>query len=121
MTGHPLSKRNLRAKVSELSEKLKAKKKLSGKDKGPSKTWVKDFLACHPELKLGCPTGIDPKWMQMFNYTTVNHHFKLLDDFLKSENIPWDNVYNMDKKGIQLGGGRKCDNTKYLFSRTAKT
>jgi len=30
MTGHPLSKCNLRAKVSELSKKLKAKKKLTG-------------------------------------------------------------------------------------------
>ncbi|KAG1813133.1 uncharacterized protein BJ212DRAFT_1482604 [Suillus subaureus] len=120
MMGHPLSKCNLCAKVSELSKKLKAKKKLTGKDKGPSKTWVKDFLTCHSELKLGCPTGIDPKRMQMFNYTTVNHHFKLLDNFLKSENIPWDNVYNMDEKGIQLGGGRKCDNMKYLFSWTAK-
>ncbi|KAG2356848.1 hypothetical protein BDR07DRAFT_1299344 [Suillus spraguei] len=109
MTGHPLSKHNLHAKVSELSEKLKEKKKLTGKDSGPGKNWIEDFLACHPELKLGHPTGIDPKRMQMFNFATVNHHFKLLDDFLKSEGIPWENVYNMDEKGIQLEGGRKCD------------
>lgn len=26
----------------------------------------------------------------------------------------------MDEKGIQLGGGRKCDNTKYFYSRSQK-
>ena len=25
-------------------------------------------------------------------------------------------MYNMDKKGIQLGGGRKLDGTQYLFA-----
>ncbi|KAG1856484.1 hypothetical protein C8R48DRAFT_674908 [Suillus tomentosus] len=95
MTGHPLSEHSFRAKVSELSEKLKAKK-LTGKDKGPLQMWISYFLACHPKIKLGWPTGIDLKCMQMFNYTTINHHFKLLDDFLKSEIISWENMYNMD-------------------------
>ena len=26
------------------------------------------------------------------------------------------NVYNMDEKGIQVGGGRKLDNTKFLYT-----
>ncbi len=30
--------------------------------------------------------------------------------------IPWENIYNMDEKGIQLGGGRKGDGQKYFFS-----
>ncbi|KAG1746663.1 uncharacterized protein EDB91DRAFT_1079978 [Suillus paluster] len=111
MTGHPLSKCNLCAKVSELSKKLKEKKRLTGKDLELEKNWIECFLTHHPEIKLGCPTGIDPKQMQMFNFTTVNHHFKLLVNFLKSKGIPWENVYNMDEKEIQLGGGRKCNNT----------
>ncbi|KAH7917210.1 DDE-domain-containing protein [Leucogyrophana mollusca] len=94
--------------------------KRSGVKKGPNKNWVNQFLERHPEVKLSCPTGLDPKQETMFNYATVNHHFKLLDDFLKSEGIPWENVYNMDEKGIQLGGGRKCDNTKYLYSQKQK-
>jgi hypothetical protein len=47
----------------------------------------------------------------------VERHFQLLGDFLKKHEITWENVYNMDEKGIQLGGGRKLDNTKYLYSR----
>ncbi|KAJ4486602.1 hypothetical protein C8J55DRAFT_424560 [Lentinula edodes] len=31
----------------------------------------------------------------------------LLSNYLKDNNIPWENVYNMDEKGVQLGGGRK--------------
>lgn len=119
MMDHTLSKHSLHAKVSELSEKLKSKK-LTGKDKGPSQMWISYFLAHHPKIKLGHPTGIDLKRMQMFNYTTINHHFKLLGDFLKLENIPWENMYNMDEKEIQIEEGRKCDNMKYLFSWKAK-
>ena len=56
----------------------------------------------------------------MFNFTVINHHFKLLDDFLKVHDIPWENVYNMDRKGIQLGEGRKGDNTKYLYAQSLR-
>ncbi|KIK77005.1 hypothetical protein PAXRUDRAFT_123848, partial [Paxillus rubicundulus Ve08.2h10] len=82
--------------------------------------WVEDFMRCHPDIKLAWPTGLNPKHAQMFNFTIINHHFKLLDNFLKVEGIPWENVYNMDEKGIQLGGRRKCNNTKYLYSRNQK-
>jgi hypothetical protein len=63
------------------------------------------------------PTGLDPKCAQNFNRSVVKCHFQLLGDFLNTHNIPWENVYNMDKKGIQLGGGRKLNNTKFLYSR----
>ncbi|KAJ4466957.1 hypothetical protein C8R41DRAFT_724388, partial [Lentinula lateritia] len=52
-----------------------------------------------------------------FNYTTVHHHFKLLSNYLKDNDIPWENVYNMDEKGVQLGGGRKNSQIRYFFSR----
>ena len=51
-----------------------------------------------------------------FNPTVVSQHFHLLGDFLKKYNVPPENMYNMDKKGIQLGGGRKLDGTRYMFS-----
>ncbi|KIL61811.1 hypothetical protein M378DRAFT_82050, partial [Amanita muscaria Koide BX008] len=101
MTGHPVSKANLKAKVFDLSERLQARAKETG-------------------IKLSRPTGLNPKRAQNFNYTTVQHHFTLLGKFLESNGIPWENVYNMDEKGIQLGGGRKGDNTKYLYSRSQK-
>lgn len=84
---------------------------------GPSKDWMDDFLKRHPEVVLGRPSGLDPKRAQAFNLTTVQHYFDLLDGFLKEHEIPWENIYNMDEKGIQLGGGRKGNRTKYLFSR----
>ena len=41
--------------------------------------------------------------------------------FLTDYDIPWDHIYNMDKKGIQLSRGRKMDNTKFLYSQAQNT
>src|SRR5882762_5227743 len=49
-----------------------------------------------------------------------NHHFKLLGDFLKMHNISWENVYNVDEKGIQLGGGQKGSQEKLFYSQGQK-
>ena len=84
--------------------------------KNPSKRWVLRFVQRHPDLVLGWPCGLDPKQAQTFNFTTCNHHLKLLGDFLKKHNIPWENVYNMDKKGVQLGGGWKGSQEKLFYS-----
>jgi hypothetical protein len=43
--------------------------------------------------------------MHNFNPAVVSQHFHLLDNFLKKYDIAPENMYNMDKKGIQLGGG----------------
>lgn len=107
MTGHAVSKRTLAPKIQEVADKPKP----------PSREWIRTFLKRHPDLVLKRPTGLDPKRARAFNYTTVNHHFKLLDSFLKKHKIPWENVYNMDEKGIQLGGGRKNGGIKYFYSR----
>ncbi|THU84575.1 hypothetical protein K435DRAFT_687196, partial [Dendrothele bispora CBS 962.96] len=63
---------------------------------------------------------LDPKRAKAFNFTTVNHHFNLLEKLLEERGIPWENVYNMDEKGIQLGGGRKGSQEKYFFARDDK-
>ncbi|KAF9033590.1 hypothetical protein BJ165DRAFT_1324339, partial [Panaeolus papilionaceus] len=52
-----------------------------------------------------------------FNRHTVGKHFDELTAFLKEHDIPWENIYNMDEKGIQLGGGRKGDGQKFFYSR----
>ena len=41
----------------------------------------------------------------------------MLGDFLEKYDVPLENMYNMDEKGIQLSGGRKLDGTRYLFAR----
>ncbi|KAG2084373.1 uncharacterized protein F5147DRAFT_797523, partial [Suillus discolor] len=63
------------------------------------------FLHRHPSIKLGRPSGLDPKRGQCFNKTTVEDHFKLLREIMEELGIPWENVYNMDEKGCQRGGG----------------
>ena len=60
--------------------------------------------------------GLKLKPTQSFNCPVVTCHFQLLGDFLSLHNIPWENIYNMDEKGIQVGCGGK-DNTKYLYAQ----
>ncbi|KAJ3792319.1 DDE superfamily endonuclease-domain-containing protein, partial [Lentinula aff. detonsa] len=68
-------------------------------------------------LKTARGSGLDPKRAQAFNFPTVNRYFEQLRQLLTEHNIPWENIYNMDEKGVQLGGGRKNSGRKYFFSR----
>ncbi|EGN97099.1 hypothetical protein SERLA73DRAFT_57716 [Serpula lacrymans var. lacrymans S7.3] len=86
----------------------------------PSKNWIYHFLEHHPEIKLGRPSGLDPKRAKFFNQTAVKKHFELVDQIMIEYNIPWENVYNMDEKGCQQGGGRGQSRIKYLISCRAK-
>lgn len=115
VTGHPVSKRTLRPKIHSI---LHAKG-YQVKQCTVSKTWIQNFLKENKErVKLARGNGLDTKRAQVFNYPTVHHHFTLLSSLLESEGIPWENVYNMDEKGIQLGGGQKNSQEKFFFSRS---
>ena len=103
MVGCPITRATLRLKCVELCRQM------------PGRTWLWCFLKCHPELKLKRATGLDPKRAQAFNYTAVNDHFVKLKKVIKDNSIPWENIYNMDEEGIQLGGGWKGDGWKYFF------
>jgi Tc5 transposase DNA-binding domain len=83
-----------------------------------SKSWIHRFTARHEDLKLGRGSGLDPKRARAFNFSTVQHHFQLLKSHMEEHGIPWENVYNMDEKGIQLGGGRKGTGLKFFFAKT---
>jgi hypothetical protein len=54
--------------------------------------------------------GLDLKCTQAFNKTTVHKYFDLLLEIINKYEIPVENVYNMDKKGCQRGGGCKNSN-----------
>ena len=117
LTGHPLNKRTIRPKVQAILEAKGHKVD----QKHPSKTWIREFMKRHtPELKMGRGNGLDPKRAKAFNFTTVQGHFKLFKETMEKNNIPWRNIYNMDEKGIQMGGGRKGTRTKYFFARDDK-
>jgi len=118
LTGHPLNKRTIRPKVKAL---LSAKGFVDKEDKHPSKKWIRRFMKRHmPELKTGRGSGLDPKRAKAFNYATVHAHFMLFKETVEKHNIPWRNIYNMDEKGIQMGGGRKGTRTKYFFGSDDK-
>ncbi|KAF8218460.1 hypothetical protein L208DRAFT_1351225 [Tricholoma matsutake] len=41
-------------------------------------------------------------------------HFDLLEAIIKKYDIPPENIYNMDEKGVQCGGGCKAQVQKYF-------
>lgn len=95
LQGMPLSKRDLQSTVERIT---------GGRVKPPA-NWIRRLLKRHPELKLGRPRKLDAKRGQAFNKTTVHGHFLLLEKIITEFDIPWENVWNMDEKGCQRGGG----------------
>ncbi|KAG2061174.1 hypothetical protein BDR06DRAFT_844379, partial [Suillus hirtellus] len=53
--GNPISRRTIKQKVHVLTKKI------------PGKNWIQRFLKRHPVIKLGRPSGLDPKRAQCFN------------------------------------------------------
>ena len=49
----------------------------------------------------------------------VKNHFMLLAQTITTYNIKPENLYNVDEKGLQLGGGRKNLSTQFIFSKMA--
>ncbi|KAF9501134.1 hypothetical protein BDN71DRAFT_1426782 [Pleurotus eryngii] len=83
----------------------------------PSASWIPIFLRRHPDIKLSRPSGLDLKRAQAFNRPTVEKYFEKVKKIIERYQIPWENIYNMDEKGCQRGGGRKCSPKKYFFQR----
>jgi hypothetical protein len=74
----------------------------------PGKNWLRCFKKCHPKLKISRPSNLDPKHMQNFNCTNVDFFYRLLKCVFDAHpNFPPQHIWNMDKKGLQLGGGHK--------------
>jgi hypothetical protein len=83
----------------------------------PSNSWVRDFIKEHKDLKTSRAQGLDPKRARAFNFGTVDAYFKMIQKLVEEKQIPTENMYNMDEKGIQVGGGRTGNPTQYFFSR----
>ena len=82
----------------------------------PGKHWLTRFLRRNRDRVKYCRTSaLDPKRAKCFNYPTVKDHFEKLKAIIDEHDIPPENIYNMDEKGCQLGGGRKGRRKKYLF------
>jgi hypothetical protein len=87
----------------------------------PGKGWFDHFVKRNKARLQYCRTSaLDPKHARCFNYTTVRAHFIRLKAIVDHYGIPWENVFNMDEKGCQIGGGRKGRRIKYLFGRNSR-
>ena len=76
----------------------------------PGQHWHRHFVKHHPELKLVKFCHLDSKCGQIFNCSMITHYFELQ----KSLEDKWDGIspehhWNMDEKGVQMGGGWKND------------
>jgi helix-turn-helix, Psq domain len=78
---------------------------ISGEVVGES--WVHRFRSRHPELKVRWAMGLEKCRAQALNRATVEGFYGTLQDLLERYNIPEENIYNMDEKGIQLGMGQR--------------
>ena len=56
---------------------------------------------------LSSASGLDPKHAKAFNRPVVNRYFDELTELVESLDIPIENIYNMDEKECQRGGGKK--------------
>ncbi|KAH8915719.1 DDE-domain-containing protein, partial [Atractiella rhizophila] len=109
--GHPLSLSGLRAAAQAIGQ-LK---------KRPGKKWTRLFITRHPEqLRFGKPAPLDPQRAQSFNKPTVMKYFDLFMKVCSENGILLKNCWNMDEKGVQLGGGRKQGNRKVVVSVKSK-
>jgi hypothetical protein len=86
--------------------------KLSGKE--PGKNWLSQYKIHWPDLCNLKPSSLDPKWAQNFNPSNVAGFYKLLKAIYDVyPNLPPQHIWNMDEKGLQLGGG--CKQLKKKF------
>ena len=79
--------------------------KILGKQIG--ECWPKRFLARHPELKLKMTTSLEKCRVKALNQMAVEGFYDTLDGIVKEFDIKPENMWNMDKKGMQLGIGVK--------------
>ena len=92
----PLDRKALQAYVFSISGKY------------PGKRWNLRFAKRHPTLKLSKPSSLDPKRAQNFNKANIDDYFAKHQNLRDTYgDIPPEHQWNMDEKGIQMGGGRK--------------
>ena len=90
------------------------------KARTPSEKWAQRFLTQHPQLDPARAHPLDPKRARAFNPKTVNRFFDLLEEVVQEYQIPVENIYNTDEKGLQLGGGKKASTTQRIFAKGDK-
>jgi hypothetical protein len=70
-------------------------------------SWVDRFKARHKDLKVKWTSTLEKCRATNVNPTLVGEFYDILEEVIHKYNIPPENLYNMDEKGIQLGIGSK--------------
>jgi hypothetical protein len=71
-------------------------------------SWLKCFFHhYHPDLKVKMTVPLEKACAKALNRTAVNKFYGILEGIIKEYSILPKNIYNMDKKGIQLGIGAR--------------
>ena len=92
---------------------------ISGKTIGQK--WPYRFITCHQEVQSVKPSKMDPKHAKNFNKTIINDYFDKLEALHTQYNgIPPEHIWNMDEKGIQMGGSCKGSNKEFYYLRDQK-
>lgn len=79
--------------------------KLAGESLGD--TWLRRFRERHPELKVRWSTGLEQCRARALNRTLVGEYFDIIFECIIKYDIPPENIYNMDEKGLLLGLGKR--------------
>lgn len=103
--GTPICKRAIKKRVEVICGKR------------PSKNWIYAFLERNPAIVLTKSSGLDPKRAKAFNRPVVERYLDELRRLVEKYGIPIENIYNMDEKGCQRGGGKKGTSRKYFYGR----
>ncbi len=83
-----------------------------------SERWTRNFRKRHPDIKARWTTSLECCRAKALNRTQVSKFFQILKDVVMEFDILPSNIYNMDKKGVQLGIGKR---TLALVDRDQKT
>ncbi|KAF8234781.1 DDE-domain-containing protein [Tricholoma matsutake] len=93
--GIPLTYSTLTKYASEISGKL------------IGESWPKQFLAKHPDLKVKATMSLEKCQAKTLNQTAVDGFYDVLEAVVEEFHIKQEHMWNMDKKGVQLGIGAK--------------
>jgi helix-turn-helix, Psq domain/Tc5 transposase DNA-binding domain len=72
-----------------------------------SRKWIKRFRERHPEIRARWTRPLEKCRAQSLNPTAVASFFEVLQEVIETYDIPPENIYNANEKGIQLGIGKK--------------
>ncbi|KIL54744.1 hypothetical protein M378DRAFT_91977 [Amanita muscaria Koide BX008] len=80
--------------------------------------WPRRFKKRNPQVITARPAKLDPKRAKNFNKTIINDYFDKWEELNEQYGgIPPEHIWNMDEKGIQMGGGRKNNGKGYFYLR----